>query len=77
MAAKNPRLVTVLEKPLYQRIKRAAKAEGVSLSAKARDLLRAAISEAEEDAYWVREGEKRLATFDKSKALTHEQVWKK
>jgi hypothetical protein len=76
MAAKNPRLVTVLEKPLYQRIKQAARAEGVSLSAKVRDLLREAM-ELEEDAYWVKEGEKRLATFDRGKALTHEQVWKK
>jgi len=75
MAAKNPRLVTVLEKPLYQRIKQAARAEGVSLSAKVRDLLREAM-ELEEDAYWVKEGEKRLATFDRSKALTHEEVWK-
>jgi hypothetical protein len=75
MAAKNPRIVTVLEKPLYQRIKQAARAEGVSLSAKVRDLLREAM-ELEEDAYWVKEGEKRLATFDRSKALTHEEVWK-
>jgi hypothetical protein len=76
MAAKNPRVMTVLERPLYQRIKRAARAQGLSLSAKVRDLLREAI-ELDEDAYWVREGEKRLATFDRSKALTHEQVWKK
>jgi len=76
MAAKNPRLITVLEKPLYERIKQAARAEGVTLSAKVRDLLRAAM-ELEEDAYWVGEGEKRLASFDRSKALTHEQVWKK
>ena len=76
MAAKNPRIITVLEKPLYQRIKQAAKSQGISLSAKVRDLLREAV-ELEEDTYWVREGEARLATFDRSKALTHEQVWKK
>jgi hypothetical protein len=76
MAAKNPRVMAVVEKPLYQRIKQAARAEGLSLSAKVRDLLREAM-ELEEDAYWVREGEARLATFDRSKALTHEQVWKK
>lgn len=75
MAAKNPRVIAVLEKPLYLRIKRAARAQGISLSAKVRDLLREAM-ELEEDAYWVREGEKRLATFDRSKALTHEEVWK-
>lgn len=74
MAAKNPRLITVLERPLYQRLKRAAKAEGVSLSAKARDLLREAI-ELEEDGYWAEQGEKRLASLDKRKALTDEDVW--
>lgn len=75
MAAKNPRVMAVLEKPLYLRIKQAARAQGMSLSAKVRDLLREAM-ELEDDAYWVREGEKRLATFDRSKALTHEEVWK-
>ncbi len=75
MAAKNPRVMAVLEKPLYQRIKQAARAEGLTLSAKVRDLLREAM-ELEEDAYFVREGEKRLATFDESKALTDEEAWK-
>ena len=75
MAAKNPRVIAVLEKPLYQRIRQAAKAQGVSLSAKVRDLLREAM-ELEEDAYWVKEGEKRLATWDDSRALTDEEAWK-
>ncbi len=74
MAARNRRITAVVEKPLYRRIKQAARAEGLSLSAKVRDLLREAI-ELDEDAYWVREGEKRLATWDDSKALTYEQVW--
>jgi hypothetical protein len=39
-----------------------------------RALLRLALDHAE-DAHWVSEGEARLATFDRSKALTHEQVW--
>jgi len=65
MAAKNPRVIAVLEKPLYQRIKQAARAQGISLSAKVRDLLREAM-ELEEDAYRVNEGEKRLATWDDS-----------
>jgi hypothetical protein len=75
MAAKNPRVIAVVEKPLYLRIKRAARAQGISLSAKVRDLLREAM-DLDEDAYWVREGERRLVTFDRSKALTHEEVWK-
>jgi len=76
MAAKNPRVMTVLERPLYQRIKRAARSQGLTLSAKVRDLLREAMQQEDEDAYWVREGEKRLATWDDSKALTEEEAWK-
>jgi class 3 adenylate cyclase len=74
MAAKNPRVVAVLERPLYQRLKQAAKAQGVSLSTKVRDLVRAAM-ELEEEAHWAAEGEKRLASFDRRKALSHRDVW--
>ena len=74
MATRNPRIAAVVERPLYRRIKDAARAEGLSLSAKVRDLLREAL-EFQEDAYWVREGEKRLATWNPAKALTHEEVW--
>jgi len=74
MAAKNPRLMTVLEAPLYERLKRAAEAEGVTLSSKVRDLLREAM-ELEEDAHWAAEGEERLASFRRRKALRHSDVW--
>lgn len=74
MAAKNPRIAAVLERPLYQRLRQAAKAQGVSLSTKVRDLIREAM-ELEEDAYWAAEGEERLASFDRRKALSHREVW--
>jgi predicted DNA-binding protein len=74
MAAKNPRVVAVLERPLYQRLREAAKAEGVSLSTKVRDLIREAM-ELEEDTYSAAEGERRLASFDRRKALSHREVW--
>ena len=74
MAAKNPRVVAVLDPPLYDRLKRAAKAEGVSMSSKARDLLREAMA-LEEEAHLAAEGEKRLASFRRRKALKHEDVW--
>jgi len=74
MAAKNPRVVTVLEPPLYERLKKAAKAEGVSVSSKARELLREAM-ELEEESHLAAEGEKRLTSFRRSKALKHEDVW--
>ena len=43
MATKNPRLNIVLEPPLYQTIKRLAEKDGISLSLKARDLIRLAL----------------------------------
>jgi predicted DNA-binding protein len=55
-------------------VKQLAKRDGVSLSLKARDLIREAL-ELYEDAYWAEEAHKRAQTFDRRKALTHEQVW--
>jgi hypothetical protein len=43
MATKHPRLQVVLEKPLYEAVAALAREEGVSLSLKARDLIREAI----------------------------------
>jgi predicted DNA-binding protein len=76
MAAKNPRLTAVVEKPLYQWLKKVSRKRGVSLSLLVRDILREAY-EREEDVYWAREGEERLATFDRKKALSHDEVWEK
>lgn len=68
------RVSTRLDPVLYKDIREAAQARGISLAGMVRRLLRLAL-DYEEDAYWVREGERRLATWDDSKALTHEQVW--
>lgn len=76
MATKNPRLMVVLEPPLYQWVKKSAKSEGLSLSTKLRDLVREAY-ESYEDRYWAREGEKRAKTFKYSQAISHEEFWKK
>lgn len=76
MPAKNPRLTTVLEKPLYKWIKENARERGVSLSLHLRDIVLEAY-EREEDAYWVKEGEERLKSFDRRRALTHDEVWGK
>lgn len=43
MATKHPRLQVVLEKPLYDAVASLARREGVSMSLKARDLIREAI----------------------------------
>ncbi len=73
MATRQPRLNVVLERPLYRSIERLATREGVSLSLKARDLLREAM-ELHEDAYWVQQAHAREATFDRKNALILEEV---
>jgi class 3 adenylate cyclase len=75
MATKNPRVMAVLEPELYKRIKEAAQAEGVSVSAKVRDLLRDAVA-LDEDAYWAELGAQRLRSFDRKKAVPHKDAWK-
>ena len=74
MATKNPRLNVVLETPLYSAVERLAKKDHVSLSFKARDLIREAL-ELYEDVYWADIAETRDKTFSKKTALTHKQVW--
>ncbi|MBI4374176.1 MAG: antitoxin, RHH family protein [Deltaproteobacteria bacterium] len=76
MSTKNPRVMVVLENPLYRWVRQIAKHDGLSLSMKLRDLIREAY-ENYEDRYWSREAEKRAKSFRRSEALTHEEVWKK
>jgi len=75
MPTDHPRLNVVLEKPLYDSLSRLAKKEGVSMSLKARDLLREAM-EIEEDLYWEEKAEDREKTFPR-RGLAHKEVWKK
>jgi hypothetical protein len=74
MPAKNPRINIVLEKPIYEAIRRIAKKEGVSVSLKARDLLREAL-ETHEDLILENIAFEREKTFDRKKALTHHETW--
>lgn len=76
MATKNPRVMVVLESPLYRWIRRSAKKQGVSISMKLRDIVREAF-ESYEDRYWAGEGEKRLQSFNRDGAIPHDQFWKK
>jgi hypothetical protein len=75
MPTKNPRINIVLEKPVYEAIKRIAKKEGISISLKARDLLRQAL-EIHEDTILEDFASEREITFKKETALSHEQIWK-
>ena len=74
MPAKNPRVNVVLERPLYEALSRVAKRDGASLSLKATDLLRDAL-ETHEDLALGRIAEERARTFDRSRALSHREVW--
>lgn len=74
MPAKNPRVNVVLEPPLYEALSRLARRDGTSLSLKARDLLRDAL-EMYEDLALDRLAEERERTFNRSRALSHRQVW--
>ena len=75
MPTKAPRLNVVLEPSIYSAIASLAHKEGVSLSMKARDLIKEAL-EFCEDAYWAEEAGEREKTFSIKKALTHKQIWK-
>ncbi len=75
MSTKNPRLNVVLEPPVYSSIRRLAEKDGVSLSLKARDLIKEAL-ETYEDRYWLKRLEEREKTFERRSAQTHNQVWK-
>jgi hypothetical protein len=48
MATKNPRLQVLLEQPLYNAVASLAQEEGVSMSTKARDLIREALEHLED-----------------------------
>jgi hypothetical protein len=74
MPTKNPRINIVLEKPLYKSVQHLAEKEGISLSLKARDLIKEAL-EMEEDIALASFAEKREQTFSRIKALKHSEVW--
>ncbi len=74
MPTKNPRVNVVLEKPLYDLIASWALRDGVSLSLKVRDVVKAAV-EGEEDQVLAQVAETRERTFNRRKALAHTQVW--
>ena len=73
MPTGKPRLNVVLEPPLYLSVKKLAKKDGVSLSLKARDLIRESI-ENYEDAYWLKKAKTRNKTLVRAKALTHKEI---
>jgi len=75
MPTKNPRVNIVVEPPLYSVMHDLAASEGVSMSTIARDLIREAI-DLREDAALAAFADKRMKSFDRKAALSHEDVWK-
>jgi len=74
MPTTKPRINIILEEPLYKTIEELADRDGVSLSLKARDLIREAL-EIREDVALASFAEAREKSYRKSKALKHEEVW--
>ena len=74
MSTRYPRLNVVLEPALYRAILKLARKEKVSLSLKARDLIREALEYCE-DSYWLSQIGAREKSFTRNKAFTHKQVW--
>ena len=74
MPATNPRISTVIDEDLADWLRRRSEEEGKSVSLLVRDVL-ARFREEEEERYWAREGQERLATFDRRHAVRHEDVW--
>lgn len=76
MPTKNPRVNVVLERPLYEVLRRLAKRDRISVSSKVRDLVSRAL-ETEEDVALAALAEQRERTFNRGRALSHEQVWRR
>ena len=74
MATKHPRLNVVLEPALMKGIDNLARAQGVSLSTMARDLIKESL-ETYEDGQWQKMAQKRDASFSSKKSLSHDEVW--
>lgn len=74
MPTTKPRINIILEEPLYKTVEALAERDGVSLSLKARDLIREAL-EIQEDIALTSFAGAREKTFRKSKALIHDEVW--
>jgi predicted DNA-binding protein len=74
MPSKNPRINVVLDDNLYKNIQFLAETDGVSLSAKVKDLIKEAL-EVQEDLYLAVFAEEREKTWDKSTTRTHDEIW--
>ena len=75
MSTNKPRVNVVLDKQVYELIKRLSEEEGTSLSSFVKDLIEEAL-ELREDVSLNEIAEEREKTLNKSKALSHNEIWK-
>ena len=75
MPTTNPRVNVVFERPVYEALRRVAKRDGVSLSLKVRDLVRQAL-DATEDVVLGELAKERDRSFERAKAVSHEEAWR-
>ncbi len=74
MPTKNPRINIVIDEPTRKAVERLANRDKVSLSLKARDLIRLAL-ELEEDVALALLADERSKTLRGKKTLSHDEVW--
>lgn len=74
MPATNPRITTVVDPDLESWLRQRSENEGRSLSVLVRNVLEK-FRRDEDERYWSRAGEERLATFDRDTALSHDEAW--
>ena len=74
MPTKNPRINIVLDDALYLGIRLLAQKENVSLSAKARELIKEAL-EIHEDIALAELATERETSWENTKAMSHDDVW--
>ena len=75
MPARNPRISTVVDEDLAMWLQQRARTEQRSVSTLVREVL-ARFHAEEEERFWAREGEERLASFEPAQAMAHEDAWK-
>jgi len=75
MPTKNPRLLVTLDPGLYAKVKSISKANGVTLSMAARDLIREACEDVEDLGLSV-VADRRMKSGKAGRWLTHDEVWK-